>query len=253
MRARALIIETFFRKAGIPLVHVVWLVLYAFFWWLFLPNVETLGRFVFIWGGFFLALTLSAGIIGDDISSGRICVLLTKPFWSGQLYLYRLLGLSLQGGMHLALAGGLLYALEIVARNHYPHGLGWWLLSSWLLFNTCAALSASLSVIISRAFNSLLLLVVVTTGYLVVVTLMGHMGQQAGEGTFLGFIRYAGPPFELLYKLAGGERGQFSLIFGRWSVARSLACVAHSLLLTGVYSVIGMILLSAREFSRARD
>ena len=127
------------------------------------------------------------------------------------------------------------------------------LLASWLLFNTCAALSASLSVVVGRAYNSLLLLVLVVTGYFVVNILMGLLGQQAGAGVFTGFIRYAWPPFGLLYKFASGEHGKYALTFGRYSLTQGTACVVHSLMLTVAYSVIGIVLLSRREFSRVRD
>ena len=76
-----------------------------------------MGRFLFIWAGFFLALALSAGIFGDDIASGRICVLVTKPFWVGELYIYRLLGLSLQAAIHLLLAGGVILVVHLLMRK----------------------------------------------------------------------------------------------------------------------------------------
>ena len=96
------------------MVHVIWLVLYGVFYWLFVPEMPEMGRLLFIWAGFFLALALSAGIFGDDIASGRICVLVTKPFWVGELYLYRLLGLSLQAAVHLLLAGGVILVVHAV-------------------------------------------------------------------------------------------------------------------------------------------
>ena len=90
MRAYELMKETFSRKMHIWIVHVVWLVLYACFWVLFLNEEEDVfGQYLFIWGGFLLPLALSAGIFGDDIASGRIRVLMTKPFWPGELYIYR--------------------------------------------------------------------------------------------------------------------------------------------------------------------
>jgi hypothetical protein len=79
MKAYELIKETFSRRGYIWIVHIVWLALYGMFWWLFLPSGPEFGRFIFIWGGFFLPLALTAGIFGDDIASGRICVLVTKP------------------------------------------------------------------------------------------------------------------------------------------------------------------------------
>ena len=254
MRAYELMKETFYRRTYIWIVHVSWLALYGLFWWLFLPEGPVFGNFIFIWGGFLLPLALSAGIFGDDIGSGRICVLITKPFWSGELYIYRLLGLSLQAAAHFILAGGVVLGLHAVMGKGDTEDLGLWLLASWLLFNTCAALSTSLSVVMARAFNSLLLLVVVVTGYFITRMLMGMLGpQHAMTGTLMSFIRYAWPPFGLLQKFAGGEYGKFALTVGRFSVAKDVACVVHSLMLTVAYSVVGIVILGRREFSRVRD
>jgi len=253
MRAYELMKETFFRRTYIWIVHVVWLAMYGGFWWFFLPDMPEMGRFLFIWAGFFLALALSAGIFGDDIASGRICILVTKPFWTGELYIYRLLGLSLQAAVHLLLAGGLVLALHTLTRKGNVDGLGMWLLATWLLFNTCAALSTSLSVIIGRAFNSLLLLVIVITVYFLLTLLQIYVRQEAMPGVLASFIRYPWPPFELLYKLAAGEWGKYALTVGSYSVTKGFACIIHSLMLTLVYSIIGIFLLSRREYSRVRD
>jgi len=253
MRAIELMKETFFRRTYIWIVHVVWLAFYGGFWWFLLPDALEMGRLIFIWGGFFLALALSAGIFGDDIASGRICILVTKPFWTGELYLYRLLGLALQAAVHLVLAGGLLLALHAFVGKGNIDGLGIWLLVTWLLFNTCAALSTSLSVVISRAFNSVLLLVIIPTAYFLLGLMAMYLRQEANAGPLASFIRYPWPPFELLYKLAAGEWGQYALTVGRYSVTKSVACVVHSLMLTVVYSIIGIVLLSRREYSRVRD
>jgi hypothetical protein len=253
MRAYELIKETFFRRGHIWIVHVAWLTIYGIFWWLFLPDPADFGRFIFIWGGFLLPLALSAGIFGDDIASGRICVLVTKPFWWGEIYIYRLLGLSLQGAVHLVLAGGVAVVLRTVMKRGTLDDLALWLVATWLLFNTCAALSTSLSVVVGRAYNSLLLLIVIVSGYFVVSMLIGFMGQQASKGVFMGFIRYFWPPFELLFKFAHGEYGKFSLTVGKYSLPKSVACVVHSLILTAVYSAVGIALLTRRQFSRERD
>src|SRR5512139_2161694 len=117
MRAFELMKETFFRRTYIWIVHVIWLALYGVYWWLFLPEAPDFGRFLFIWAGFFLPLALSAGIFGDDIASGRICVIVTRPFWTGELYIFRLLGLSLQAAVHLALAGALVLVLHAIMRK----------------------------------------------------------------------------------------------------------------------------------------
>jgi len=253
MRAYELIKETFCRKLYILIVHLSWLSLYGGFWWLFLPRGNKFGEFVFIWGGFFLALALSAGIFGDDISSGRICVLVTKPFWSGELYIYRLLGLSLQAAVHFILTGCVILILYVIEPQGSIDNLGAWLFASWLLFNTCAALSTSLSVVVGRAYNALLLLVVTITGFFVVSMMMAYLKQQTKTEVLVSYIRFASPPFEMLYKFTGGEYGKYSLTVGRFSLAKSIACVVHSLLLTVVYSIVGIVLLSRRQFSCRRD
>jgi ABC-type transport system involved in multi-copper enzyme maturation permease subunit len=253
MRAYELMKETFFRRTYIWILHVIWLALYGGYYWLFVPETPEMGRFIFIWAGFFLALALSAGIFGDDIDSGRICVLVTKPFWIGELYLYRLLGLSFQAAVHLLLAGGLILVVHAVTRKGQVENLGVWLLASWLLFNTCAALSTSLSVVIGRAFNSLFLLVVIITCYFTTNLLMPYVRQEAASLVLTSFIRYPWPPFELLYKLANGDWGQYALTVGKYSVTKSVACVIHTLMLTLAYSAIGIILLRMRQFSRVRD
>ena len=253
MRKYELIRETFCRRGFIWIVHVVWLVLYGGFWWLFLPNGPEFGRFVFIWSGFFLPLALTAGIFGDDIASGRICVLITKPLWAGELYICRLLGVTLQATAHFILTGCIVLILHLIMRKGSMEYLGTWLFASWLLFITVAALSTSLSVVVGRTFNSLLILVVVVTVYFILGLLMSSMRQKADTGVLTAFIRYAWPPFELLSKFAGGEYGKYSLTVGRFSVSKSVACVVHSLFLTVVYSLIGIILLGKRQFSRQRD
>jgi hypothetical protein len=146
-----------------------------------------------------------------------------------------------------------LVVAHAILHKGTTEGLVPWLVASWLLFNTCASLSTSLSVVVGRAYNSLLLLVLVVTGYFILNVLMGYLRQQPVTGVFVGFIRYAWPPFELLYKFGAGERGQYALTFGRYGLTLSTACVAHSLMLTVAYSVIGIVLLGRREFSRVRD
>lgn len=253
MRAYELIKETFFRKRYILIIHLIWLTLCGVFWWLFLASASEFGRFIFIWGGCFLALALSAGIFGDDISSGRICIIVTKPFWPGELYIYRLLGLSLQAAVHFILVWCVIFILHALMRKGSTDGLGLWLFASWLLFNTCAALSTSLSVVVGRASNALLLFVVIVTGFVVVDQLMDYLKQQAETGVLVSYIRFACPPFKLLYEFACGEYDKYSLTVGRFSLAKSVACVVHSLILTVVYSVVGIVLLSRRQFSCGRD
>jgi ABC-type transport system involved in multi-copper enzyme maturation permease subunit len=253
MRAYELIKETFCRKLYILIVHLLWLSLYGSYWWFFLPNGNDFGMFVFIWGGFFLSLALSAGIFGDDIASGRICSLITKPVWAGEFYIYRLLGLSIQSAVHLILTGCLILILYAIENQGSIDNLGTWLFASWLLFNTFAALSTSLSVVIGRGYNALILLIATVTGFFVLGIMTSMMNQQEETGAFFYFIRYVCPPFKLLFKFAHGEYGKYSLTVGRFSITKSVACVVHSLILTIVYSAIGIVLLIRRQFSSARE
>jgi len=253
MRAYELIKETFLRRMYIWVVHVSWLILYCFFWVLFLEEEKDFGQFLFFWGGFLLSLALSAGIFGDDIASGRICVLMTRPFWSGELYIYRLLGLSVQGVLHFILAGCVIYIVHLFIGRGTLEGLGIWLFSSCLLFIACAALSTTLSVVVSRAFNSLLLFITVASAFFIVSILSWYHDGDTGTKVLTAVLNYAGPPFKLLSKLAEGEYGKYSLIIGQYKLIKGLACITHSLVLTVLYSIVGIILLSRRQFTYELD
>jgi len=253
MRAYELVRETFFRRTYIWAVHLSWLAIYGLFWLLFLPTGREAGEFIFIWGGFFLPLALSAGILGDDIASGRICVLVTKPFWPGELYVYRLLGLSLQGAVHILLAGGTLFALDALLRRGTPNSLGLWLFSSWLLFNACAALSTSLSVVVRGSYNSLLVFFGVGVIYLLVDVLAGYWLEYGAADAARNLVRFAGLPFGLLHNLAKGDYGKYSLAVGKYGSIKSIACTIHCLILTTVYAAAGVLALTRRQFSSERD
>lgn len=249
MRAYELIKETFCRRMYIWIVHVCWMILYCFFWVLFLEEEEDFGKFLFIWGGFLLPLALSAGIFGDDIASGRICVLMTRPFWPGELYIYRLLGLSLQGVIHFILAGFVIHIVHLFVGKGTLEGLNIWLFSSCLLFIVYAALSTTLSVVVKRAFNSLLIFIVAASLFVIVNILSWHYNTDTWAKVFTTILKYTGPPFGLLSKLAEGEFGKYSLIIGQYKLIKGLACITHSLVITVIYSIIGITLLSRRQFT----
>jgi ABC-type transport system involved in multi-copper enzyme maturation permease subunit len=253
MRAYELMKETFFRRPYIWMLHVVSLALYVGFWWLLLPDPEEFGGFVFTWAGFILPLGLSAGILGDDIASGRICVLVTRPFWSGELYLYRLLGLCIQGIAHFALASALVWTLYWVTGRGSVSGLGRWFFASWLLFNVWAALSTTTSVLVKRALNALLLFVAALTLMVVASILADNLRNSAAEPIVTGLFRYPFPPFELLHDLGKGRYSDETVTLAGWQIAKGLACAIHSLVLTGVYAVAGIVLLSRRQFLAERQ
>ena len=243
MRAYELLKETFCRKLYIWMVHISWLVFYGLVYTLFRPEPEKFGQLLWICSGCFLPLLLSAGVIGDDIASGRIRVLIAKPFWPGELYVYRLIGLSLQAAVHLFLAFVVLTVLQSLMVGRGVENLGAWLIAAWLLFNVWAALSTLLSVVVGRGYNSLFLFVALVFVFLSVDLLRLHTSQyrHAEAKVILDVLKYTCPPFVLLSQFATGEHGLF----------QSVAVAAHSLVLMLVYGGIGLFLLHRRQFPSA--
>lgn len=253
MRAYELMKETLFRKLYIYIVHLSWFAIYGLFFTLRVQAEETFHGILFIWGGFFLPLALSAGIFGDDISSGRICVLATKPFWLGELYIYRLLGLSIQAAVHFVITGFLLLIIHHLTGLGYIDDLILWLFCSWLLFNTWAAISTSLSVVVKRAYNFIVLFgVILFLGFLNSI-----LGLNNPDDTITKVIstlaKYVCPPFTLLTRMVEGEYSKYSLIVGKYSSIKAIACVMHTLVLTVFYSFFGVLLLSRRQFTCSRE
>jgi ABC-type transport system involved in multi-copper enzyme maturation permease subunit len=241
--------ETFSRKMYIWIAHLSWFAIYVLFLIIFDPRYWGFQTFLFIWAGCLLSLVLSAGIFGNDIASGRICVLMTKPFWPGELYIYRLLGLSLQAAAHLMLAGCVLIIIHRFTGIGNLDNLGLWLFSSWLLFNTWAAVSTSLSVVVSRAYNCLFLFIaIITIQILVSILSYDHSGETETQ-VMKALVKYATPPFEILAKLSKGEYGEDSLVVGKYNLIKGIACTVHCFMLTLFYSTIGIIVLSKRQFS----
>lgn len=244
MKARALMAETFLRKRAILVTHLIWLAPYApLFLIPFQPGIWHWGGFLFGWSGCLLPLALSAGIFGDDIASGRMRLLVTEPIRLWELYLYRFLGLSLQGAAHLLAVGGLTLLLHrLTGRGDADH-FALWLLASWLIFNAWAALSTSVSVVVHREHNAMLLVLATIVVVFPLYTLLLFFEGSVGTRIYHEIVRYAGPPVELLVRLGRGKC--------RWPAG--VASIAHSLMLTVFYGVIGILLLERREFTAARD
>lgn len=242
MRAYELLRETFSRKLYIGIVHISWLAFYGLTYVLFVPEAEEFGQMLWLCSGCLLPLLLSTGIIGQDISSGRIRTLVTKPFWPGKIYLYRLVGLSLQGAVHLILAGILLILLRCTAKSP-DLNIYLWLFASWLLFNVWAALATAVSVIVPRGYNSLVLFVALVLLSLVVGIVAINPHLYPGGRLFLDIVRYACPPFALLSSLA---RGKLDLI-------KEAIVIGHSFLLVWLYSAIGLLLFVHRQFTSQRN
>jgi len=244
MRAYELIKETFLRKGSIRLVHISWLAIYGLvFLAPFPPETWNWGGFLFFLSGCMLCLIISAGIFGDDIASGRICVLIIKPLWPGELYIYRLLGLSLQALIHILISGGIIFTLHSMTGRGSIDNLGVWMLSTWLIFTTFAALSTSISVVVKRANNSMLIFAAVCFVYFLIVFMMSLFQEHIATKAMMGFLKYACPPVELLVNMATGKYG----------AVKSFGCVMHSLFLTMLYGIVGIIILCRRQFVCVRD
>jgi hypothetical protein len=239
-----LIIETLQRKRYISIVHVAWLGTYAaIFLIAFPPKLWNWGAFVFGWSGCMLPLLISAGVFGDDIASGRIGLLVTKPVRVLELYVFRLLGLSLQGALHLTAAGVLIFGLHrLTGRGSIDH-LATWLLAAWLIFNTWVALSTSVSVVAKRERNAMVVFVVAVAAVFAVSAAVNFFPEAIATKLLMGVMRYACPPVEFLVGLAKAEH----------SLIRGLGDVGHSLILTVCYAAVGILILGMREFKRAGD
>ncbi|MHC4165678.1 MAG: hypothetical protein ACYSWQ_01840 [Planctomycetota bacterium] len=253
MRAYELMKETLSRKLYIYIVHLCWFASYGLLFTLRVQAAENFHRILFIWGGFFLPLALSAGIFGDDISSGRICVVATKPFWLGKLYVYRLLGLSLQAAVHFVITGCILLIIHGITGLGYIDDLNSWLFSCWLLFNTWAAISTSLSVVVKRAYNFIVLLAVFLFIGFLNSTLAWNNPDDTITKAISAFCKYVCPPFTLLNRMVEGEYSKYSLIVGKYSSIKAVACVTHTFVLTVFYSIVGVLLLSRRQFTCSRE
>ena len=244
MNAYELIMETVLRKRFIRVLHVMWFATYAAIFLIpFPPEMWNWGIFMFGWSGCLLPLLLSAGIFGDDVASGRISLLVTKPIRMRDFYFYRLLGLSLQDAVHLVLLAGLILGLfHLTHRGNVAHFEAW-LLASWLVFNTWAALSTSLSVVVKREHNAMLLFFGAAVTYAIISSLSYFYPDSRATALIHNVVRWSCPPVELMASLA----------MAKHTLVRSLADVGHSLVLTACYGAIGIVLLGKREYKRAGD
>ncbi|MHC4728708.1 MAG: ABC transporter permease subunit [Planctomycetota bacterium] len=244
MRAYELMKETLLRKTYIRIVHISWFAIYGLIFIIPFP-AETWhwGPFIFAWSGCLLPLLLSAGIFGNDIASGRISILITKPLRLGELYIYRLMGMSLQAFLHLVISGCVIFILHGTTGRGDIDNLGLWILSSWLIFNTWAALSTSLSVVVRRGNNSMLLFVATGFTFFFASFLVSFIPDHTTTIVLKVVLRYTCPPIELLVNLANGK----------YSVIQNFACVMHSLVLTALYSIVGIIILIKRQFACESD
>ena len=244
MRVYELIKETYFRRAHIRIVHTSWLLIYALLFLIpFSEEVWSWGPLLFAWSGCLLPLLISAGIFGDDIATGRIGVLITKPMWIASLYVYRTIGLSLQCAVHLVLAGSIIFILHDITGRGSSRNLGLWILATWLLSVTWIALSVALSVLVKRDHNTIILILATIGVFMLVSFLVSFSSEGVLTTVVMKIVKYALPPVELLFLLGNAKH----------SATQGIGAVLHTLGLTTLYCVCGIVLLSKREFRCERD
>ncbi len=168
---------------------------------------------------------------------------MTEPIRPVELYAYRLLGLSLQGAVHFLAVGALVLLLHrLTGRGSISHFPGF-VLVSWLIFNVWAALSTSLSVVLRRSNNSLILFIVTLAVCFLLSLSIHFFPKSMGVNAALRIVRYTCPPVELLGNTA----------LGKLDLLQGLGSVALSLLLAVLYGIAGVVLLGKREFRYVAD
>jgi hypothetical protein len=149
----------------------------------------------------------------------------------------------LQGAVHLIAVGALIVTLHHFTNRGSAENFLAWLLVSWLIFNTWAALSTTLSVLVKREHNAMLLFFATTVVIFGISFVGSFYPDHKLTAVFLGLVRWACPPVELMGRIG----------LGLTSLWQGLDSVAHALLLTVLYGAIGIILLGRREFKYARE
>ena len=251
MRAYEIMKETLLRRRFILIIHLVILALYAV---LFLPWLPPAFRMswppIMLFGsGCILPLIISAGIFGDDIASGRIAVLVTKPMRAAELYWWRAAGLLAQGAAHFLVA---IIILVVFCCMRGRGGLAWArgdlasafsnMLAAFMLYCSTMALCTTVSVVVKRGFNS----VIVFVGFVVIDETLRSLWSQYPEAWLTHWlsqcVKYGCPPVELILTAVREKPLASQLLVGLYTLG-----------LTAAYTGIGIFLLSRRQFPQARD
>ena len=241
MVAWELIKETVLRRGFIPIVHLALCCSYAVLPLCARRHDFILGHVPFVLGGVLLPAILSTGIFGNDMVSGRIFVLVTKPIRFSELYLWRWFGLTMQGLLHLLVAGMILVTVHRLGGHGSSAHLHVWLFLSLLLFSAVAALSTTLSIVVKRSDNVMFMIGIL----LCVVVFKMYLASAQTKVTEIvdALIKYGLPSVEILYQ-CGAPDCAFS---------QRLGAASHVMALTGLYGAIGIALLHYKEFKRQCD
>jgi len=241
MVAWELVKETVLRRGFILLIHLVWCCPYAI-----LPLYEwrhdfILGHIPFVLGGLLLPAILSTGIFGNDMVSGRIFVLVMKPLRFSELYLWRWFGLTVQGFIHLLVAGVILVTVHHLGGHGSIAQIHIWLVLSLLLFSAVAALSTTLSIIVKRGDNVMFMIGILICAIVFNVFLVS--AQTKGTEIVGALIKYGLPSVEILFQCGAPD----------YAISQRLGAASYVLALTGLYGAIGIALLRYKEFKRQCD
>ncbi|MGB9406781.1 MAG: hypothetical protein WCA89_04545 [Terracidiphilus sp.] len=240
MRSWELMKETLLRRRFVLILHMAWIAIYVF---IFIPDLSEMHWQPVLVGfsGFLLPLFISAGIFGDDVASGRMAMLITKPMRATELYLWRAAGLAGQGIVHFAIATVIIVVMHRLTGKSDMRYAAWTVIASFLLFCCCATLSATVSVVVKREFNSAILILGTPVVLVPFAVLMQNWPNYWLTHAFHYFLKYACPPLELIMSSAGDT------FLTRFLIA------LQAIGLTAVYAGIGTLLISARQFPQARE
>jgi ABC-type transport system involved in multi-copper enzyme maturation permease subunit len=241
--------ETVFRRRFIPMLHGLYLGIYIMVYTIFYLLPSETGQWelwLFIWSGCLFPVLLTAGLFGDDIANGRILQLVIKPVSLGSLYLLRVLGVFVQCVVHLAVCYLLLFVVYRITGQEAKGHLGLWFLASVLISLTWLMLSASISTFLLREFNVAMILI----GGIVVFMLWQSASIVASIADWPaiskvadGILIYGVPPVALLFRLG----------MQRYGMAGSFVVTLHAIAMAVLYAIIGIVILTHREFVRKRE
>ena len=236
--------ETFFRKRFIFIGHSALLFFYMALFFLPFPLDFPWGGMILVASGILLPLLLTSGIFGNDIATGRIDFLVTKPISLSKIFLCRISGVILQGTLHIMFAGFLIWMMHSFFNDKGTlFNFKIFLFVSWLLFITFATLSISLSVLVEREYNTAIL--ILGSGFLLflVLGLKNFFPEYILTKVLCTTVKYVFPPVELLSKMATGHNGMLHL----------MGYIIHAAGLAILYSTFGILMLRTKEFKRALD
>lgn len=236
--------ETYTRRGYIRIVHICWILIYmVLFCFPFSQEVWQWGPFLLIWSGCLLPILLSAGVFGDDIASGRIALIITKPIPTYFLFLCRACGLLVQSILHFVIVSSIIFVLHRLTNRGDASNLLSWTISSFLLSATWITLSTTLSVLVKREHNAIVLILATIGIFVLFSILMAFYPDELATKWITQVFKYIFPPVGILFELS--EQG--------FSYRQTLGVVLHLFGLLSVYSFLGIYFLSIKQFNLKQD